>query len=88
MVPIFYVTNDVMNGSDLNFDYVSKNGVSYHKDKLVEYKVYKGKTNENKCWKDEFIGTLVIGYTNSSSSMKKRFDNSIQVFKSNYNIHK
>lgn len=82
----FYITNDLLNGSDLNFDYVSKNGVSYHKDKLVEYKVYKGKTNVNKYWKDEFIGSLVIGYTNSSIGMKKRFDKSIELFISNNKI--
>ncbi|MCB9351686.1 MAG: hypothetical protein H6573_29945 [Lewinellaceae bacterium] len=73
---VFYLSNDIWNGSRLNVENLIAIGINGHtKETPMDTVLYSG--GEGKFWKEQFIGDIVIGYVNASPSMKDEFENAI-----------
>lgn len=73
---VFYISNDIWNGSRLNVENLIAIGINGHtKETPMDTVSYSG--GEGKFWKEQFIGDIVIGYVNASPSMKDEFENAI-----------
>ncbi|MEZ4986707.1 MAG: hypothetical protein R2795_17000 [Saprospiraceae bacterium] len=73
---VFYISNDIWNGSRLNVENLIVIGVNGHtKEVPMDTVSYSG--GEGKFWKEQFIGDIVIGYVNASPLMKNKFENAI-----------
>lgn len=77
---IFYVTNDIWNGSRLNVKNLVQIGINGHtKERLLDTISYSG--GETNFWKEQFIGDIVVGYNNASNSRKSEFEKAIKSIK-------
>lgn len=74
---IFYVSNDIINGSQLNKSNLIDVGIQgYQKQDLLDTISNSGLMNVDKYWKEQIIGDLVCGYINANSEYKLIFEES------------
>lgn len=70
---VFYLSNDIWNGSRLNVENLISIGINGHaRETLMDTVSYSG--NEGSFWKQHFVGDIVVGYINASSSMREKFE--------------
>lgn len=73
---VFYLSNDIWNGSQLNVENLIEIGINGHtKETPMDTVSYSG--GNGKYWKEQFIGDIAIGYVSASSVMKEKFENAI-----------
>ena len=73
---IFYLSNDIWNGSRLNVENLIEIGINGHtKETPMDTVMYSG--GEGRFWKEQFIGDIVVGYVDASPLMKIEFEKAI-----------
>ena len=74
---VFYLSNDIWNGSRLNVENLIGIGINGHtKEAPLDTVSYSG--GEKLFWKEQFIGDIVVGYVNASSARKDEFEAAIR----------
>ena len=75
---IFYISNDVWNGSQLNANnLVNKGMVGYNKKSYLDTIANSGFQSDGKYWNETILGEIVVGCINVPPTRKDEFENII-----------
>jgi len=71
---IFYFSNDVRNGSPLNYNNLFDIGIKAYNKRDQDTLSNEGIQNDGKYWKEQMLGKVVVGYVNVKKENKLIFD--------------
>lgn len=75
---VFYISNDIWNGSQLNRSNLYNAGITgYTKKNILDTLTYHGLQKDGRYWKETFWGEVVLGYSSVPPSRKVVFDNAV-----------
>jgi hypothetical protein len=80
---VFYLSNDILNGSQLNRTNLYQIGINgYNKKYPLDTIIYSG-ISDSLHWKEAILGEITIGYINATNPKKEEFEKAILELKKN-----